>query len=92
MVDAYVKNTLDDGTVLSTTAEVCVPMVYSGVNYDDCTDEDYGWCATSTDDSGNYVTWAYCGIGNSNDDQCVPFLLTTDNLVQNCTSADTSGW
>ena len=27
MVDAYVKNTLDDGTVLSTTAEVCVPMV-----------------------------------------------------------------
>ena len=33
------------------------------------------WCALSTDSYGNYITWAYCGYGNSNEDNCVyPFV------------------
>ena len=33
------------------------------------------WCALSTDSYGNYIEWAYCGYGNSNEDNCVfPFM------------------
>ena len=35
----------------------------------------FSWCALSTDSYGNYITWAYCGYGNSNEDNCVyPFI------------------
>ena len=37
--------------------------------------DSYSWCATSTDASGNYANWAYCGWGNSTSgENCVPMV------------------
>ena len=33
------------------------------------------WCATSVSDDQSYLTWAYCGWGNYNQDNCAyPFV------------------
>ena len=48
-------------------------------------------CATSTDSSGNYQTWGYCGYGNSNEDSC--YFPWTYSGIQYTTCTDaTSGW
>ena len=73
------------------TGEYCVPMTYGGVSDVVCTDGDYGWCATSSDSAGNYQTWAYCGYGNSNEDNC--YFPFTYNGVDMTTCTDpVSGW
>ena len=43
-------------------------MIYGGTKYQGCKDEgSYSWCSTSSDSSLNYITWDYCGVGNSED-------------------------
>ena len=78
-----------DGTTV--TGEECVEMTYGGVNYEACTSDTYSWCATSTDSSGSYSTWAYCGYGNSNEYNCVPMNYAGVDY-EACTEKSTSGW
>ena len=49
------------------------------------------WCATSADSDLNYLTYAYCGYGNTNGDQCAyPFIDSSGNEVNECAGQDTS--
>ena len=79
--------TFDYGAGTTVTGEECVPMIYSGANYLKCTSntDSYSWCATSTDTSGNYVSWEYCGYGNSTSGdlaQCVPMVRLKIEISQ----------
>ena len=41
--------------------DTCVPMIYSGVSYDACTeDSTNGWCATATYMGLQYANYKYC--------------------------------
>ena len=49
------------------------------------------WCATSADSDLNYLTYAYCGYGNTNGDQCAyPFNDYSNNEFNECAGQDTS--
>ena len=65
--------------------EDCVPMIYGGVYYDACTDDTYGWCATSTDSDLAYQTWGYCRLGDG--ENCYyPFkyAISSGNVHYDC--------
>ena len=48
------------------------------------------WCATSTDSDLNYLTYAYCGYGNNEGDQCAyPFTYSGEEYYD-CAGQDTS--
>ena len=75
------------------TAEYCVPMVYGGVSYEGCTDDGmWSWCATSVDDSSSYLTWAYCGFGNSYGDTCYYPFISNGETYYDCADKDSSPW
>ena len=90
-LNAVSADTLADGTVTTVDGGVCVAMVYGGVSYDDCTDDDYAWCATAVDDSGSYTSWGYCGFGSTDSDTCVPMVYGGVSYDA-CTEESTSGW
>ena len=66
----------------------CVPMIYGGTKYQGCKEEgSYSWCSTSSDSSLNYITWDYCGVGNSED--CY-FPFVSDGVTYySCADKDT---
>ena len=83
---------IDIGSGTTVTGEECVPMIYSGVEYLACTSGSYSWCATEVSDSGSYTSWAYCGYGNSNEENCVyPFTYSGEEYYQ-CASIGSSPW
>ena len=47
----------------------------------------YSWCSTSSDSSLNYVTWDYCGLGNS-EDCYFPFVYSGETYY-GCADKDT---
>ena len=75
------------------TGEYCVPMVYGGVSYDGCTDDGmWSWCATSVDESSSYLSWAYCGYGDSYGDSCYyPFLHNGETYYE-CADKTGTPW
>ena len=87
------RTTAEYGEGTTVTGEECVPMVYSGVYYTKCTYEEYSWCATSTYDSGSYKTWAYCGYGDSDEDECVyPFIYNGETLTECADQSSSNPW
>ena len=86
----YSASEYGSGTTI--TGEYCVPMTYGGVDYEGCTSDTYSWCATSTDSSGYYSTWAYCGYGNNNEDNCVYPFIYGGVAYTTCTDQTDSGW
>ena len=87
------ESTDSTGEATTVTGEDCVPMTYGGVYYSACTDDNYSWCATSTSsEGGTYTSWAYCGYGDSNEDNCVyPFEYNGISYTT-CTEQSSSGW
>ena len=51
---------------------------------------DSGWCATSTDSDGNYLTYAYCGWGNYNVQECVYPYTYNEVEFWECAGQDSS--
>lgn len=95
--DLGVRSCGEDGCT-TVTGEMCVDFVHEGKSYhNQCTEELYSWCATSTNSDGTYADWAYCGFGNSNANDCqYPFNNTekidTGFMFWGCTQNSVNGW